>query len=127
MTWQFSKKSIERLASVHPDLALVICTALPRSKYDFTVTCGKRTKEEQIALVKSGASKTLNSRHLTGHAVDIAMIVNGKISWDIEYYNYAADLILTVAKELKIPVVWGGSWETFHDCPHFELSRKVYK
>lgn len=126
MTWTFGKKSIDRLATVHSDLIKVMSLALKRSKYDFSITCGRRTKEEQIALVKSGVSKTLNSRHLTGHAVDVAVYIKDKISWDYEHYAYLATVVDEVSKELKIPVVWGGSWETFRDGPHYELDRKVY-
>lgn len=127
MAFQFSTKSYDLLKEVHPDLRLVMVAALTRSPIDFGITDGLRTKERQLELVKLGQSKTLNSRHLTGHAVDIAVYIRGKVSWDLEYYSAVANIVLSTAKDLKIPVIWGGSWETFKDGPHFELDRKRYK
>ena len=126
MKWAFSQKSIDNFAGVHPDLVHVIMAALEASPFDFGISCGKRTKEQQIALYKSGATRTLHSRHLTGHAVDIFVLKNGKVTWDFEYYQIVADHILVMSRLMDIPVVWGGSWETFRDGPHYELDRRKY-
>lgn len=89
------------------------------------MTEGLRSPERQARLVKAGASKTLKSRHLTGHAVDLAAIVDGKIRWDWPLYFKIAEAMKAAAKEENVSIVWGGDWK-MKDGPHFELSRKVY-
>ena len=64
MTFKLSQKSLDRLDGVHDDLISIVKEAITLSKVDFGVICGVRTKSEQADLVKSGASKTMNSRHL---------------------------------------------------------------
>jgi peptidoglycan L-alanyl-D-glutamate endopeptidase CwlK len=119
-------RSEKNLAGVHPDLCLVIRKATLDSDLEFIVTEGVRTKEKQLQLYNAGASKTLNSRHLTGHAVDVAVLVAGEVRWDWPLYKKVSEIILNAAKVLNIPVVWGGSWKTFKDGPHFELDRTKY-
>jgi len=126
MTYKFGAKSAERLSTVHTDLQKVMNAAITNSPYDFSITEGIRTKERQKELFDTGKSQTLNSRHLTGKAVDIAAIVDGKVSWDLKYYKLIAAHIISTAESLSIPVVWGGSWKSFVDGPHFELDKKVY-
>ncbi len=126
MTYSFGTKSSERLAQVHPDLQRVFNEAIKNSPLDFSITEGLRTKERQKELFSAGKSQTMNSRHLTGKAVDIAVLVDGQITWDFPKYQVVADHIKKVAKELKIDIVWGGDWQSFKDGPHFELHRSVY-
>lgn len=76
--YKLSKKSLDRMKGVHPDLVKVVKRAIQISEVDFTVTEGLRDIERQRELVKSGASKTMNSRHLTGHAVDLIALKNGQ-------------------------------------------------
>ena len=83
----FGKRSRERLVGVHPDLIIVMSFAIYETDLDFAVIEGMRTLERQKELVKQGASKTLKSRHLTGHAVDIAPYIDGKIRWDWPLYD----------------------------------------
>ncbi len=124
--YSFGTKSSERLAQVHPDLQRVFNEAIKNSPLDFSITEGLRTKERQKELFSAGKSQTMNSRHLTGKAVDIAVLVDGQITWDFPKYQVVADHIKKVAKELKIDIVWGGDWQSFKDGPHFELHRSVY-
>ena len=126
MTFALGTKSKERLQGVHPDLVKVLEEAIKESPLDFSITEGLRTKERQKALFDAGKSQTMNSRHLTGKAVDIAVIKDGEVTWDFKYYQLVADHIKKVAKELKIDIVWGGDWQSFKDGPHFELHRSVY-
>ncbi|CAB4157077.1 D-alanyl-D-alanine carboxypeptidase [uncultured Caudovirales phage] len=126
MTFALSTRSRQRLAGVHPDLVKVVERAIQLTTIDFAVTEGLRTPARQKELVAAGASKTLNSRHLTGHAVDVAALVNGSIRWDWPLYAKIADAMKSAAKELSVPIVWGGDWRTFKDGPHFELDRKRY-
>ena len=100
--------------------------ALALSPVDFMVTEGLRTPARQAALVKAGASRTLNSRHLTGHASDIAAVVGGQVRWDWPLYPRIAAAFKQAALERGVEVVWGGAWPRLRDGPHFELDRKVY-
>ena len=126
MTFALGKKSRSKLEGVHPDLVRVIERAIQITKVDFTVTEGLRTKARQAALVKAGASMTLNSRHLTGHAVDLAALVGGKIRWDWPLYYRIAGAVKQAAEEEQVPIDWGGDWVTFKDGCHFQLSKKAY-
>jgi peptidoglycan L-alanyl-D-glutamate endopeptidase CwlK len=100
--------------------------AIKESPLDFSITEGLRTKERQQELFSAGKSQTMNSRHLTGKAVDIAVIKDGTVTWDFKEYQLVADHIKKVAKELGIDIVWGGDWVSFRDGPHFELHRSKY-
>jgi peptidoglycan L-alanyl-D-glutamate endopeptidase CwlK len=122
----------ERLRGVHPDLVRVIERA--RRYQPFIVTEGLRTRERQAQLVAQGASQTMNSRHLTGHAVDLAYWLddgdgkpeNGEIRWDWPLYARLGESVKQAAREVGVQIVWGGDWKSFRDGPHFELDRRVY-
>ena len=128
MAFVLSGKSLEKLNSVHPDLQKVIKQAIQETPVDFGVTCGLRTLEEQKKLFASGASRTMRSRHLTGHAVDLAAYVSGKLTWEWSYYEQIAQAVKDTAKELGIPLDWGGECfgPGFKDGPHFQLPWKKY-
>jgi peptidoglycan L-alanyl-D-glutamate endopeptidase CwlK len=104
----------------------VIEEAIKESPLDFSISEGVRTVERQKALFDAGKSQTMNSRHITGKAVDIAVIRDGEVTWDFKYYQLVADHIKKIAKDMKIDIVWGGDWQSFKDGPHFELHRSVY-
>lgn len=118
--------SERRLIGVHKDLVGVVRRAAIISEVPFRVTEGLRTKARQEELVKAGASKTMNSRHLTGHAVDLVPMIAGKPRWDWPPFYPMAEAMKQAAADLGIPIVWGGDWRTFKDGPHFELDRKRY-
>ena len=126
MTYKLGSRSITNLRGVHPDLVAVVKRAITLTEIDFTVTEGLRTKERQAQLFKAGASKTMNSRHITGHAVDLAAWVEGGVRWDWPLYAKLAKAMKSASAELNVPIIWGGDWRTFKDGPHFELDRKVY-
>jgi peptidoglycan L-alanyl-D-glutamate endopeptidase CwlK len=115
-----------RLEGVHPDLARVVKRAAAMSDLDFTVLEGLRTEARQRQLMQQGATKTLNSRHLTGHAVDLAPMLDGKVSWDWPLYHRLAKTVKSAAAFEKVPLQWGGDWRTFKDGPHWELPWKQY-
>ena len=119
--------SKNNLKGVHPDLVKVVEKAITLTEIDFRVTEGLRSKTRQIELVNKGASKTLNSRHITGHAVDVVALIGGSVRWDWPLYDKIAKAFKQASKELNIPIIWGGDWKTFRDGPHFELDRNVYK
>lgn len=119
-----SNRSLSNLEGVHSDLVDVVKRAIQVSKQDFTVIEGMRTLARQEQLVASGASQTMNSRHLTGHAVDL---VPFPLSWDWPLFYPIADAMKLAAKELDVDLEWGGDWKTFKDGPHFQLSWKSYQ
>ena len=121
----FGKRSENNLLGVHPDLVRVARRALELSEVDFTVIEGRRTPARQKALVEAGASWTMNSRHLTGHAIDVAPYIGGTIRWDWPPFYKIAEAFKKAAEELNVPIVWGGSWKV-KDGPHFELDRRRY-
>lgn len=124
--YKLGQRSRLRLKGVHPDLVRVVEHAIDISAVDFTVLEGVRTPERQKLLRDLGASQTLNSRHITGHAVDIGAVVDGEVRWDWPLYHKIASAMKQAAKELKIAIVWGGDWRRFKDGPHFELDRRKY-
>lgn len=119
--FRLGERSRKNLEGVHPDLVKVIERAIEITKQDFTVIEGLRTQARQRELVAKGASRTMNSRHLTGHAVDIVPWVNGTVSWDWKFYSEIRNAMMTAAAELGVEVEWGGNWATFKDGPHWQL------
>ena len=126
MTYILGKKSLERLEGVHPDLVKVVKRAIQLTDLDFTVLEGLRTVARQRQLVAAGASKTMNSRHITGHAVDLAPLLNGKVSWDWPLYHKLAKVVKQAAKDVGVTVEWGGDWRSFRDGPHWQLPFRGY-
>lgn len=126
MGFKLSARSLGRLAGVHDDLVSVVERAIQITEVDFTVLEGLRTKSRQKELVASGASQTMNSRHLTGHAVDLGAWVTGSVRWDWPLYHKIADAMKQAAAELGIALEWGGDWETLKDGPHYQLPWKEY-
>ena len=119
--YKLSKVSETNLVGVHPELVAVVRRAIEITSVDFRVIEGLRTLERQRQLVKAGASQTLRSRHLTGHAVDLAAMVGGKVRWDWPLYPKIAMAMKYAASDLKVPIEWGGDWRDFKDGPHFQL------
>ena len=125
MTYKLGTRSLQNLSGVHPDLVAVVKRAVQITTQDFTVIEGVRNIERQRQLVAKGASKTMNSRHITGHAVDM---VPWPVDWnDLERFKIVSEAMKDAAEELNIPIVWGGDWKSFYDAPHYELNRKNYK
>ncbi|WP_168206220.1 peptidoglycan-binding protein [Labrenzia sp. PHM005] len=121
-----TKTSIKRLKGVHPDLVKVVMRAADITGQPFQVSEGVRTLARQRQLVKRGASKTMNSRHLSGHAVDLVAMVGSRVSWEIPLYYRIADAMKEAAKDLNVRIKWGGDWRSFFDGPHFQLPWKGY-
>lgn len=153
MSFKLGSKSLHELDGVHPDLVAVTKRAIELTVQDFAVHDGIRTLDEQKRLVASGASQTLDSRHITGHAVDLVPVINGKLRWEWEPIYKIADAVRLAARELGIPIRWGGAWDislttstdspedlvadysarrrqagkkAFIDGPHFELPKDAY-
>jgi len=97
------------------------------STVDFQIIHGLRTKEEEAQYVACGKSETMDSRHITGDAIDFAVLVNGEIDWkDVSLYNIVAEAFKQASEQLRTPIIWGGDWITLKDFGHVELNRKFY-
>lgn len=115
-----------KLEGVHPDLVRVVLKAAEDKSVQFTVTEGARSIERQKEMVAKGASQTMRSRHVVdaagvAHAVDLAVVVGGKITWQWSWYAQLARVMKAAAAELGVPIEWGGDWTTLKDGPHFQL------
>jgi len=126
MGYKLGMRSKHRLKGVHPDLVAVVKRAIEISSVDFTVLEGIRTVSRQRELVAKGASTTMNSRHLTGHAVDLGAWVDGTVRWDWPLYHKIANAMKQAAKEEGVIMEWGGDWVKFPDGPHFQLNWEKY-
>lgn len=132
--WRFGKASEACLRTVHPDMEKVCRRALELSPVDFGITEGIRSLDTQIAYVKRGASKTYNSRHLHGLAVDVAAYLDGKLTWKSDYYVEIHRAFDAAARELGIQIRWGGDWDRDEvwlekgefDLVHHELWKGAY-
>ena len=116
MSYTLSTRSLERLNGVNESLVNIVKASIKTTKIDFGVTCGLRTKSEQAELVKKGASKTMNSRHLrqestgTSHAVDLVAYISGRVSWELNLYDDIADAMKDAAIKEGKPIRWGAAW-----------------
>lgn len=122
-----SPRCYTRLQDAHPDLQKVILRVDDLYDGEFIITEVLRTVERQKELVAKGASKTMKSRHLTGHAVDLAVKVGSEVRWDWPLYKKLADAVKQAADEVGVFIEWGGDWKGgFKDGPHFQLPWKHY-
>lgn len=126
MSFRLSQRSRDRLKGVHPDLVAVVEAAIRLTSVDFMITEGLRTPARQAELVRAGASRTPNSRHLTGHAVDVAAWIDGGVRWDWPLYPRIAEAFKAAAAASGVALIWGGDWPRLRDGPHFELDRRTY-
>lgn len=131
MGFRLSNNSLSKLDGVHPHLVRVVKRAIEITPYDFGITEGVRDIERQQQLLKDGKSTTLESRHLiqddgNSHAIDFAVYVNGKITWEIGYYRKVVQAFMTAAIEEGVQINSGALWRTFVDGPHIELNIKYY-
>lgn len=150
MAFKLSQRSLSRLEGVKPELVTVVKRAIELTTVDFGVTQGLRTIEQQREYVRTGKSKTMNSKHLTGDAVDVVAYIGGDISWELNLYDNIADAFAAAARECDVKLRWGAAWNVpditrwersmedamlyyidtrrsqgrrpFIDSPHFELN-----
>tara|TARA_R100001594_G_scaffold45796_2_gene78715 strand:- start:1119 stop:1517 length:399 start_codon:yes stop_codon:yes gene_type:complete len=122
---KFSKRSQDRLNTTDERLIKLFTEVI--KYFDCTILEGKRTVDRQKMLVAQGKSKTMNSKHLTGKAVDVAPY---PIDWnDRERFTYFAGFVQGIASQKGFNIRWGGDWDqdkdlkdnSFDDLPHFEL------
>lgn len=118
---ELSKLSLERLEGVDERLKAIVIECAARCSYPFNVSEGLRTKEQQREYVRQGKSRTMNSKHLTGKAVDLYPLTMNRKQVDWSRFEELADLMFQVARDQDTEIVWGGHWKTFVDKCHFEL------
>ena len=127
MTRALTARDRQRLVGVHADLVRVLERAARDGAIPWRVTEGVRSMDRQAELVAGGKSQTMRSRHLTGHAVDLAVEDGrGGVVWDRPSYDRLAVEILAAAKAENVPVEWGGNFRSFFDGPHFQLPWASY-
>lgn len=119
-------RSLKRLEGVHSDLVRVVKMAAAMSDLDFTVLEGLRTLDRQKQLFAQRATTTMKSRHLDGHAVDLAPMVGNEVRWDWPLYHRLAAIVKDAAQQAGVSVEWGGDWRSFKDGPHWQLPWKAY-
>ena len=150
MSFDLSQRSLARLDGVKPELVMVVKRAIQITTVDFGVTEGLRSMETQRKYVEQGKSQTMNSKHLTGEAVDLVAYIDGQISWELNVYDNIADAMKQAAEEQNVALRWGAAWNVpdirkwsgsmeaamnyyiderrrtgrrpFIDAPHFELT-----
>ena len=126
MSYTFSQRSKDRLEGVDEGLVKVFTDAISISEVDFGIGEGVRSLERQKMLVSAGKSHTLNSRHLTGHAVDILCFIDGKLTWDPKHYITAAEAVRETSMFLNIPIRWGGAWSVLGESPGAQAATDTY-
>ena len=124
MTYSLGLRSKQSLSGVNRDLVSVVELAIKLTSQDFMVIEGIRNINRQRELVAAGKSKTMNSRHLTGHAVDLCPY---PVDWeDADKFIAISVAMKGAAEQLGIPIEWGGDWKNGWDKPHFQLPHKDY-
>ena len=122
---EFNQRSKHRLQTC--DSRLIKLFAEVVKYFDCSILEGKRTPERQAELLREGKSKILYSKHLEGLAVDVAPY---PIDWtDRDRFHYFAGFVMGVAKQMDIPIRWGGDWDgntqvkdnKFDDLVHYEI------
>lgn len=127
MSRTLTARDRRRLVGVHPDLVRVLERAARNGAVPWRITEGVRSMDRQAELVAGGKSQTMRSRHLTGHAVDLAVEDGrGGVLWDRPSYERLAVEILAAAKAEGVAVEWGGHFRSFFDGPHFQLPWSTY-
>lgn len=132
MSFVLSPRSLQRLVGVHPELVRVVRAAIAITKTDFSVVEGVRDPQKQLEYFRAGKSRTMKSKHLTGHAVDLMpwgdFDGDGDFegSWELAMFYPINDAMQEAARACGVKVTWGGSWSTFIDAPHFEIDPARY-
>lgn len=137
---ELNQRSLNALSGVHPALVKVVKRTAEliedSSDLKFIVTEGLRTLERQKQLLADGKSKTLKSKHLTGHAVDLAVwfdydqdkvVDSNEISWKFDFYKRLYKIVKQASEDVNVEIEWGGNWKSFVDAPHFQIDPETYK
>ena len=118
---ELSELSKKRLEGVDECLKAIVIECAARCLFPFNVSEGLRSVEQQREYVRQGKSRTMNSKHLTGKAVDLYPLSMDRKQVDWSMFEELADLMFQVASDQGTEIVWGGHWKTFVDKCHFQL------
>jgi|TARA_R110000765_G_scaffold284732_1_gene381459 peptidoglycan L-alanyl-D-glutamate endopeptidase CwlK len=110
MSFKLSSRSTANLDKVDSGLVAIVRMAILETKVDFGVICGLRTIEEQKVLVDKGVSQTMDSKHISGSAVDLMAYVGSRASWELNLYDDIADSMKKASKLVDVPIRWGAAW-----------------
>lgn len=121
MMYQLGSRSLKNLVGVHPALAFAVTEAIKITQQDFTVFDGVRTPEKQLRLVQKGMSKSTNSYHLYGLAVDLVPYTSIGPVWTEELFPPIIDAMNTVIEKYNLPIQ-NGFQEWGWDMPHWQLT-----
>ena len=139
--YTLSETSLKMLKGVHPNLVNFMTELIKISPWNFKITAGVRTAEEQNKLYQKGRTAPgakvtkvdgyrLKSNHQIkfdglGYATDIGVIVNGEYKGNWKDFHYYQDIYNTAKKTgllEKYGIEWGGNcWKTFKDAPHWQI------
>ena len=111
MAYRLGQQSEANLSGVHPDLIACVRRAISRTSQDFGVFEGMRSFERQKKLFAAGSSRTLDSYHLTGDAVDLVPYVDGRLGWQMPLCIRVARAVHEASVSLCVPIVWGSVWD----------------
>ncbi len=136
----YSKRSLRNLETCHPVLQFLFTLVL--RDIDHSITEGYRGKELQNRYFSEDKSKVQwpDSAHniLDKNGDPLSLAVHAlpypKFSWsDRDRFHYLAGHVMKTAKDLDIPLRWGGDWKRndllnknnytkpFDDLAHYEL------
>jgi peptidoglycan LD-endopeptidase CwlK len=126
---RFGQESRARLKLAHPLLQKLMKEAI--KEFDFTILQSMRGRADQEMAFKLGHTKVHfgNSAHnwYPSIALDVAP---WPVNWkNLKPFYNLSKVILPIAREMKIPIRWGGDWDSdgdstdqkFMDLPHYEL------
>ena len=121
-----NERSLKNLQGVHKDLVKVVEMAAKITTVDFIITEGLRSLDRQKMLVAKGFSKTMKSRHLTGHAIDFAPLIDGEVTWKTPAFLPIIAVFKEASRHLSVPIESGSDWKSFKDYPHIQLTWRAY-
>lgn len=134
---------MQALGSVNHMLARVAHGALTKSPYDFGITEGLRTPTQQLQRytdkssplngirkgdIVDGVKGTGQSMHQFRLAFDIAAYVDGKYTFEMDYYIPIAEAMRDEAIRLDVKILWGGCWDMpLNDIVNVRAAMNRYK
>jgi peptidoglycan L-alanyl-D-glutamate endopeptidase CwlK len=127
LSYYLGNTSNESLQGINDALYHIPHRAIEITTQDFSVIDGLRTREEQRIMVDSGASKTMNSEHIPGRAIDLAPYLNGRNRWEWALIYPMAKAVRDAAIEQEVLLTWGAVWDRcLNDLVNLEAEVEKY-
>lgn len=116
-------RNLDSLAPEFKPLAIELIARLVEDGIAVLIVSTRRTPTEQAELIRRGLSWTQNSRHLTGHAIDLAPYEVWQLHGPDKLQWNADDPVWARMGEIgeRLGLRWGGRWRQ-RDLGHFELA-----